>query len=96
MKKAYLLPASAAVTLLLLITWFAHQPISAQDRPAPTLTKWEYKVMMRPAGHGYQPAKDEGEFNKLGADRWELCGTVVQSHQQSMFSVAFVFKRSKQ
>ena len=56
----------------------------------------EYKVMMRPAGHGYQPGKDEAEFNKLRADRWELCGTVVQSHQQGMLSVAFFFKRPKQ
>jgi len=95
MKKSHLLPAIAiGVMLLLLVTWFVHQPVSAQVRGrqqewrAPT--KWEYKVVLPgfPAG----PVKnDEAKYNELGAAGWELGGTF--SYRDNI--TAAVFKRPK-
>ena len=34
-------------------------------------------------------------FNVLGADGWELCGTVVDTHSPNFYMTKWVFKRPK-
>ena len=93
-KKSHLLPAIAiAVTLLLLVTGFTHQPVSAQvggrqDFRAPT--KWEYKVVVTQF-YVTNIKDNEAKYNELGEDGWELGGTI--SYEDNLAAV--VFKRPK-
>jgi hypothetical protein len=95
MRKPHLLAASVAgVVLLLLTTWLAHEPVSAQDRPAPASAKWEYKVLtaQAPVGAEYY----EPKLNKLGTDGWELCATVSPfSATRNVVFATLIFKRPK-
>ena len=94
MKKSHLLPAIAiGVMLLLLITWFTHEPVSAQvrgrqDFRAPT--KWEYKVVLTQY-HAGAEKNHEATFNELGATGWEFAGAL--SHRDDLTTA--VFKRPK-
>ena len=95
MKKSHLLPAIAiGVMLLLLVAWFAHQPVSAQvrgrqDFRAPT--KWEYKVVWVTGLQASDIKREEAKFNELGADGWEFGGAV--NHKGDIATA--VFKRPK-
>lgn len=58
--------------------------------PPPAATKWEYKLVEKGLG---EKIKDiEEEFNKFGAEEWEL---VSPYHTTNAGSVRFLFKRPK-
>jgi hypothetical protein len=59
---------SGSVCAILLAVWFSHSPATAQERPA--AQNWEYKIVLL---EGDDPRANQADFNKLGADAWELC-----------------------
>ena len=92
MNKACVV-ALAACAAGLLIAWGAREPAAAQEKPAPAVPKWEYKAVHVPVA---QVTEKEGvaQFNTLGAEGWELCGTVSAAEGRVNWGV-FVFKRPR-
>ena len=94
MNKVYLSASVAGVALLILLASVPWQPVSGQEKPAPAIQKWEYKVVAK-AVADLSPNETEAEFNKLGAEGWELCATVNPAPPPRVAVVTFVFKRAK-
>jgi hypothetical protein len=85
--------AAACAAAALLVVWVWREPAAAQDKGAPAVPKWEYKAVHVPVA---QMTEKEGvaQFNTLGADGWELCGTVSAVDGRVNWGI-FVFKRPK-
>jgi hypothetical protein len=47
------------------------------------MTKWEYKMLKDPT---------EFQLNELGADGWEICGTISSKHE---YQYRVIFKRQQ-
>jgi hypothetical protein len=66
------------VLVLVLIGWgiqLARSPLSAQEAKktdANAVHKWEYKVVL--PENIEDPRLNQSQFDKLGAQGWELCG----------------------
>ena len=96
MNKVYISAAVVGVALLLLFASFSRQPVSGQEKPAPAVQKWEYKLVGKALGPDFRQNESEDEFNKLGAEGWELCAAAPPSPRPNALPVVtFVFKRPK-
>jgi hypothetical protein len=93
MNRACVVALAACAAAGLLIAWASREPASAQEKAAPVVPKWEYKVVHVPVA---QLTEKEGEaqFNQLGAEGWELSGTVSASTNRVNWGI-FVFKRPR-
>lgn len=72
----------ASVVLLCLVSWGGSRAQSARS------ANWEYKIVTK---HGVAPSADE--FNKLGAEGWELV-----LREESLYErrrVDYYFKRAR-
>ena len=74
--------------LILLAAWLSREPVGAQEKPAPILQKWEYKIVL--PDNVEDPRANQAQFDKLGAEGWELCA--VHSSTRPNYCV---FKRPK-
>jgi hypothetical protein len=81
---------AVAFGLVVLVVKFSLEPVSAQEKAAPTVPKWEYKVVLLENGPDNDPRANQAEFNKLGAESWELCA--LHSSNRPNFCI---FKRPK-
>ena len=79
---------SAVLGLTLLVAWFSREPVSAQEKPAPAVQKWEYKIVL--PDNVEDPRANQTQFDKLGAEGWELCA----AHSSTRPNYC-VFKRPK-
>jgi hypothetical protein len=77
-----------ALGMALLFGWLSRQPIGAQEEAPPAVQKWEYKVVL--PDDALDPRKNEAQFNRLGADGWELCA--AQGNTSPNYCI---FKRPK-
>jgi hypothetical protein len=63
---------AGAAVLAVAFTFWGEPTTGAQEKgkaaPPPSVVRWEYKI--------FPGAPDEREFNKLGADGWELATSV--------------------
>jgi Domain of unknown function (DUF4177) len=93
MRRLHLVGASVALLLVLCGAWFSRGLVAAQEKPAQPLQKWEYKlVKVAPTA----VSEMEASLNKLGAEGWELCATVVPFRRaDEEYLVSFIFKRPK-
>ena len=93
MKRVSVLGATIAVGLVLTMAWVSRGPLAAQEKPAQSLQRWEYKqVNVPPAG----VSQMEARLNQLGSDGWELCATAAPvGRATDEFTVSFIFKRPK-
>ena len=98
MTKVYVSALVASVAFFLLFAWTTRQPVEAQVKPAPAVPRWEYKVVTKVTRDmtDLKPGVLETEFDKLGAQGWELCASAHPTPSTAAPpAVAFVFKRPK-
>jgi hypothetical protein len=81
---------SVALGLVLLVAGLARGPVSAQEKAAPAAQRWEYKVVLLDNGRDNDPRANQGNFDKLGAEGWELAA--LHSGSQPGYCV---FKRPR-
>jgi hypothetical protein len=74
----------AGVALLCPVGWGGSRAQSA------TRGNWEYKIVTK-----YGVAADVGEFNKLGAEGWELVLREDSINERSPRRVDYFFKRAR-
>jgi hypothetical protein len=93
MRRLHLVGAATGCFLILFVASLSRGPVAAQEKPAPPLQKWEYKVVnVAPVA----VSQTEASLNKLGSEGWELCATVVPTARGTdEFLVSFIFKRPK-
>jgi hypothetical protein len=75
--------------LTFLAAWLSREPVGAQEKPAPSLQKWEYKIVLPDSIE--DPRANQAQFDKLGAEGWELCAM----HSGTPRPNYCVFKRPK-
>lgn len=74
----------ASVVLLCLVGWGGSRAQSAAR------SNWEYKIVIK-----YGVSADVGEFNKLGAEGWELVLREESVYEKSPRRVDYFFKRAR-
>lgn len=81
------------VFFVLSAAWIPRSPVVAQDDADQRSQAWEYKtVKVPPVG----VSQMESDLNKLGAEAWELCETVVPFRRaEEEYVVSFIFRRPK-
>jgi hypothetical protein len=87
-KKTAAISLAPALGLILLVTWLSRAPVGAQEKAAPSVQKWEYRIIL--PDNVEDPRANQAQFDKLGADGWELC--VAHSSTRPNYCV---FKRPK-
>jgi hypothetical protein len=88
MNRACVSGLGAALVLILLVAWASRDSIAAQEKAAIAVQKWEYKIVL--PDNIEDPRANQGHFDKLGSDGWELC--VAHSSTRPHYCV---FKRPK-
>jgi hypothetical protein len=79
---------AAVLGLILAIAWLLREPVHAQEKPVPTLQKWEYKIVL--PNKADDPLANQSQFDQLGAEGWELCA----AHSSTRPNYC-IFKRPK-
>lgn len=88
MNRTGVIGLAALVGLILLAAWFSREPVGAQEKAGPVLQKWEYKIVL--PDNAEDPRANQTQFDKLGADGWELCA----AHSSTRPNYC-IFKRPK-
>ena len=75
------------------VLFFQVATTQAQEKK-PKEIRWEYKVVSKTLLETSLRG-DEAEFNRLGGEGWEMCGTVSPTSGRPILTITYIFKRVK-